>query len=140
MIEDVLDVSGSLTRLMRDESAALLEQGRCAEHAQIVAAKRRLSGQLDGEIARLNRVMPDWLQQLGDDAGAALRSAIADLREAAAANARIVERQLSLSNEMIAAVADEARRLSGNQGFSYQETGTMMHRDGTSPISVNTRL
>ena len=140
MIENILDVSASLTRLMGDEDAALLNIGRCAEHEQIVAAKRRLAGQLDGEIARLNREQPDWLQQLDEDAGAALRASVADLREAAAANARIVERQLSLSNDMIAAVAEEARRLSGNRGFSYQETGAMTHRDGTSPISVNTRL
>lgn len=140
MIENMLDVSGSLTRLMRDEGAALLEHGRCAEHAEIVAAKRRLAGQLDGEIARLNREMPDWLQQLGEDARVALHAAVADLGEAAAANARIVERQLSLSNDMIAAVAEEARRLSGNRGSSYQESGAMAHRVGTSPISVNTRL
>lgn len=140
MIESLLDISGSLSRLMHEEGSALLQHGRCAEHEQIVAAKRRLVGLLDGEIARLNRENPDWLEQLDEDAAAALRTAVGDLSEAASSNARIVDRQLSLSSEMIAAVAAEARRLSGNRGFSYLETGGMMLREGTSPISINTQL
>lgn len=140
MIETLLDASVSLTRLMCDESDALVQLGRCSEHEQIVAAKRRLVGQMEGEIARLNRENPDWLQQLDEDAAIALRTATADLREAAQNNARIVDRQLSLSNDMIAAVAGEARRLTGSGGLSYRETGTITQRDGTSPISVNTRL
>lgn len=140
MIESLLDIAGSLSRLMHEEGRALAEHGRCSEHEEIVAAKRRLVGLMDGEIARLNREAPDWLQRLDEDASMALRTAVGELSEAASGNARIVERQLSLSSEMIAAVAAEARRLSGNRGFSYLETGDMMLREGTSPISINTSL
>ena len=70
----------------------------------------------------------------------ALTDAMGTLRDAAASNATVVKRQLALSNDLIEAVAGEAKRLTGNGGCSYRDTGTMMLRDGTSPISVNTRL
>ena len=65
---------------------------------------------------------------------------IATLREAAAFNATVVKRQLALSNDLIEAVAGEAKRLTGNAGCSYRDTGSMAWRAGSSPISVNTSL
>ena len=140
MIDTMLDFARSLTTLMAEETDELLGRGQCADHAETVAAKRRLVAQLDTEIARLNRETPDWRQHLDQQVNLALGEAMATLRDAAAANAAVVDRHLSLSNEIIDAVAAEARRLTGNRGYSYRDTGTIMQRSGSSPISVNTRL
>lgn len=140
MIDTMLDFARSLTTLMAEETDELLGRGQCADHAETVAAKRRLVAQLDTEIARLNRETPDWRQHLDQKVNLALGEAMATLRDAAAANAAVVDRHLSLSNEIIDAVAAEARRLTGNRGYSYRDTGTIMQRSGSSPISVNTRL
>lgn len=140
MIDTMLDIARSLAMIMAEETEELSGRGQCADHAETVAAKRRLVAQLDTEIARLNREMPDWRQRSSEEENAALSEAMATLRDAAASNLAVVERHLSLSNEMIDAVAAEARRLTGNRGLSYRDTGAIMQRSGTSPISVNTRL
>lgn len=140
MIDTMLDMARSLSTLMAEESEQLSSHGLCADHAETVGAKRRLVAQLDTEIARLNREMPDWAQRASEQDKAALSEAMATLRDAAAHNITVVDRHLSLSNEMIDAVAAEARRLTGNRGLSYHDTGMIMQRSGTSPISVNTRL
>ena len=140
MIDTMLDIARSLTTLMAEESEQLSVRGQCADHVETVGAKRRLVAQLNTEVARLNREKPDWAQHASEQDNAALSEAMATLRDAAAHNVAVVDRHLSLSNEMIDAVAAEARRLTGNRGWSYRDTGMIMQRSGTSPISVNTRL
>ena len=140
MIDVILDKAQSLASVMTEETAALNQRGRYADHAEMVAAKRRLVAQMEAEIVRLNRETPNWLRDLDADQDAALTDAMGTLRDAAASNATVVKRQLALSNDLIEAVAGEAKRLTGNGECSYRDTGTMMLRDGTSPISVNTRL
>ncbi len=140
MIDNLLDTARSLTSLMGEETGALGAPGRMANHEELVAAKRRLVAQLEAEIVRLNREVPGWMNDLEEEEGAALSEAMETLRDAAISNVAIVDRQLSLSNDLIDAVAAEARRLTGNSGRSYLGTGSMMQREGTSPISINTRL
>ncbi len=140
MIDTILDISQSLSSVMAEETGALDQRGRYADHAEMVGAKRRLVAQMEAEIVRLNREAPNWLRDLDEEQDAALTEAMGTLRDAAISNARVVDRHLSLSNDLIDAVAAEARRLTGNAGCSYRDTGSMMWRDGTSPISVNTRL
>ena len=141
MIDTILDLARSLASLMTEETGALGERGRMADHEELVGAKRRLVAQLEAEIVRLNREAPSWMNELDEDQDAALSEAMATLRDAAISNASVVDRHLTLSNDLIDAVAAEARRLTGNAGCSYLGSGSIMLRDGgTSPISVNTRL
>ena len=140
MIEKMLDIARSLAALMAEETVSLGDRAWLADHEEMVAAKRRLVAQLEAEIARLNREAPNWMTQLNETEDAALTDAMAILRDAAISNASMVDRHLTLSNDIIDSIAAEAKRLTGNAGCSYLDTGTMMLRDGTSPISVNTRL
>lgn len=140
MIADMLDTARSLTAIMEAESAELNQHGRHADHAEIATAKARLVGQLEAGIASLTREMPDWAATLDDEDGAALRDAIGQLRDAAAANAAILDRQLNFSNDMMAVIAAEAKRIAGSRSISYQATGGLIESDGSRPISVNTSL
>lgn len=142
MIETMLDNACSLTKLMEEETAELTRKGRCGDHQELVSAKRRLAAQLEAEMVRLRREHGDWAQQLQGEDRDALRQALAELRDAAAVNARVVERQLSLSAEMMDAVSAEAKRLTGNGSHSYQQSGTIkeQRRSAVTPISINTRL
>ncbi|MBR0550942.1 hypothetical protein [Stakelama marina] len=140
MIEEMLDTARSLAALMEEESNELTGRGRHTDHAEIAAAKTRLVARLETEVARLNRESADWVTKLDEADSTALSDAMAALRDAAIVNAGVLDRQLSLSNEMIDAVSAEAKRLTGNRGLSYQATGALFARDGSSPISVNTRL
>ncbi|GAB5349262.1 flagellar protein FlgN [Alteriqipengyuania sp. 357] len=140
MIDNMLDIAQSLASLMSEETGSLGERGRMDEHEEMVAAKRRLVAQLEAEIVRLNREVPGWVSDLNAEQDAALTEAMATLRDAAVSNATMVDRHLAMSNDIIDAIAAEAKRLTGNAGCSYLDTGSMMRRTGSSPISVNTRL
>ena len=140
MIDSLLDAAQSLTSLMAEEDHALSTRGRCVDHAETVAAKRRVAAMLEAEIARLNRIDTNWMARLEEDDQTTLREAMAALSQAALANYQVLERHLSLSSEMMDAVTAEAKRLTGNRGCSYQINGALVQRDGSSPISVNTRL
>lgn len=140
MIDGMIETARSLAALMEEESDELTQRGRHPDHAEIAAAKTRLVASLEAEIARLNRETPGWAEKLDESESGALSEAMAALRDTATVNAKVLDRQLSLSNELIEAVSAEAKRLTGNRGLSYQATGVLSSRDQSSPISVNTRL
>ncbi|AXK43686.1 flagellar protein FlgN [Erythrobacter aureus] len=140
MISKLLDISNSLAELMRGETADLEGTGHHVDHEEISNAKLRLVANLEAEIARLNREHPEWLNALTDEDRATLSQVMQGLRDTAAENQVILKRHLDLSTELIDAVSDEARRVTGKGGVSYQSSGALAAQDKSSPISVNTQL
>ena len=49
MIDVILDKAQSLASVMTEETAALNQRGRYADHAEMVAAKRRLVAQMEAD-------------------------------------------------------------------------------------------
>ncbi|MDB5671885.1 MAG: hypothetical protein JWO25_2844 [Alphaproteobacteria bacterium] len=140
MTEDLLDLMRSLVILMDEETARLQGPGRFPDMAETAQAKVRLVAALETSNARLTRERPDWMETLPDEEREVLREAVAALRAASASNCAILKRQIELSNEMMAAVTHEARRLAGTRSTTYGAGGAIHRVDGAAPISVNTRL
>ena len=140
MTEDLLDLVRSLVILMEEETERLHTPGRFADMAETAAAKTRLVAALEAQNARLDRERPDWLQSLPEEERETLREAVTALRSASQRNSAILARQIELSNEMMAAVTHEARRLAGTRSTTYGATGNVHRVEGAAPISINTRL
>ena len=140
MANDVLDLMLSITALMEEETAKLATVVRFPEQGEIVDAKARLSGRLSTEIARLQREEPEWLEALDLDVREALTEASRHLHEASLVNARVLERQIELSTDMMAAIANEAQRLTGRQSETYGALGGLALRDDGAPIAINRKL
>lgn len=139
MTEQMLDTIRSITALMEEESARLTAPGRYLELAETAEAKVRLTARLGEMITRRRREQPDW-PAADPDRHEELRAAIARLRDVASENAAILKRQIDLSNEMMAAVAAEARRKSGKRGGTYGACGIVSDIDYSAPIAVSTSL
>lgn len=137
---DLIDVIRSLCYLMEQESDALATSGRMASLAETAAAKIRLVGQLDAELARLARATPGWQDTLDEAERREIADAVEHLRDAAAINADVLERQIEFSIELMAAIAEEAQRLSGRRSQTYAASGDLAGIALPSPISINTRL
>src|SRR5947199_66126 len=105
MANDVLDMMLSITALMQEETAKLGSYVRFPEQSEIVDAKTRLTGRLSSEIARLQREQPEWLETLDLDVRSALSDASRDLHEASLLNARVLERHIEFSTDMMNAIA-----------------------------------
>lgn len=131
---DLPDLVASLVELMETETAALLAGARCPDHDSLVAAKLRLTGQLEAALAAQART------GVIAAADADLAAALDRLAAAASANAAILRRKIDLSDELLAAVAGEVQRLHGARSATYGQQGRIASLDLPAPLSVNRAL
>lgn len=139
MQTDLVDLFRSLASISEEETF-LLRQGRRGEIAGLVQAKTRLVGAVDGEVARLDRVSPDWRDALDGDTRDELTELAGRLRTICAENGAALKRQIDLSDEMMAEIAADARRRHGSGSAAYGATGLIAGAGSTVPISLNASL
>jgi flagellar biosynthesis/type III secretory pathway chaperone len=140
MANEFIDIVESLSAIMEEETALLLSPRRYSDFAEMVAAKVKLVAAMEIKIAEHARTRVEWLASLAEETRDLLMAAIRQLGEAAQANAAVLARQIDLSTEMMAAVATEARRLSGMRGAIYGASGILCRTELATPISINTSL
>lgn len=140
MASEFIDILTSLTAIMEEETAVLLAPGRYSDFAEMAAAKIKLVAAIEIKTAGHARTRAEWLATLDDATREALFAAIRHLGTAAQVNARVLERQIDLSTEMMGVVAAEARRLSGMRSAVYGASGVLCRTELATPISVNASL
>jgi len=139
MIDNLIDVIASLTLIMREETDQLTSRSKNSSLAELAAAKLRLVGVLETELARVEREEAAWIDTLDEVRREKLFATLFALGEASAANAAVLERQIDLSVELIGAIATEAKRLAGRSTTTYGARGDIAQFDPAAPISVNSR-
>ncbi|WP_298675601.1 flagellar protein FlgN [uncultured Sphingomonas sp.] len=141
MTTRLLDAMTSLAALMQEETDQVSRAPYHPGLSEIAAAKLRLTGQIETEIARMKREAPDdWLDRIAPEMRDQLAEASLSLRDISTVNADILARQIDLSAEMMAAIAAEAQRLSGRRSTVYEASGGLGGMDVSAPISINARL
>lgn len=137
VIHEVLDLLSSLAMLMDEENTALGQTGHHEQLETLVAAKMRLVSGLEALLARLNREQPDWLEQVQVEERQEFRALIESVLTLAKENGIVLQRQIDISNDLIDAIAAEARRLSGSRSTTYTAIGALSKTEGVAPISVD---
>ncbi len=137
MIDNLIDVISSLTLIMQEETVRLTARDRGRDLAELAAAKLRLVGVLETQLARIEREQTDWADTIEEAVRERLFAALLALGEASNANASVLERQIDLSVEMIGAIAGEAKRLAGRSTVTYGMRGDLALFDPAMPISIN---
>lgn len=137
---ELIDAMISLTSLMEDETSKLGRVGNLAELAEIAGSKVKLGAWIEVEVVRLRRESPDWMSGLDAGTHAALAEASRTLRDTSLVNAQVIERQIELSVDIMAAIAGEAQRLTGRRSSTYGASGDVSRTESSAPISINTRL
>jgi len=137
--DNLIDIISSLTLIMTEETERLGRRDRAQDLVELTSAKVRLTGLLEAEIARLNREQPGWAQAMDQEQRARLTAVVSALGVASAENAAVIERQLQLSNELMAVIAEEARRQFKKRADTYSDAGTLSPIDIAPPISVNSQ-
>jgi flagellar biosynthesis/type III secretory pathway chaperone len=140
MIDDMIETIQSLNALMREETGLLATAGRSRDIEPVAAAKLKLTATLETQMATLAREQPDWRETMDAEPRAVLIEALDELQEVAADNARMLSRQIDLSRDIMDAIAEEAKRLSGTRRQTYGAAGGLFAMDQATPISVNTSL
>lgn len=140
MVSELIDTIRSLVALMREETDRLLSPGPNGDLGELAAAKGRLVGWIEARSANLERAQPDWYEKLEAEDREALTEVLAELRDLSAANAQALERQITMSVEMLDAIGKEAKRLSGTRTEIYGARGDVSRIELATPISINARL
>jgi flagellar biosynthesis/type III secretory pathway chaperone len=141
MTAQLIDAMVSLTALMEEESEQLARKAYLPALGEIAAAKLRLTGRIEADVAKLKRERPDdWAEAIEPELRAELAEASRNLRDASAVNQQILSRQIELSVEMMGAIAAEAQRLTGNRSTTYGACGGLGGMDAPAPISINAKL
>lgn len=137
MADNLIDVIASLTLIMREETDQLAAHAKTGSLTELAAAKLRLVGVLEAELARITREQANWVDTLDDARRDKLFATLFALGEASAANAAALERQIDLSVELIGAIATEAKRIAGRSTTTYGVRGDLASFDPAAPISIN---
>lgn len=137
---DMLELIGSLTLVIQEETERLEAGERVSDLAALAAAKARLVSSLEVMSVRAERNHPGWIEQLGDETRQKLADTVSMLKDVSLRNAYVLERQISLSQEMMDAVAAELRRLTGKSISTYDELGELACTETPAPISINTQF
>jgi flagellar biosynthesis/type III secretory pathway chaperone len=140
MTAQLIDAMVSLTALMEEESEKLARSPYLPELGEIANAKLRLTGRIEAEVARMKRESRDWMGAVPAEERDELKEASRALRDASEVNQQILARQIELSTDMLAAIAGEAKRLTGTRNTTYGACGGLGGMDAPAPISINARL
>jgi flagellar biosynthesis/type III secretory pathway chaperone len=139
-ISSLLDSINALIAVMEEESESLALNGPGESIAELAEAKGRLVSRMEGQIAKLNRENAAWHRDMESETRAELTAAYDDLHKASVVNSDILERQIDLSTEMLAAVGLEIERLTGRGATTYGRGGQVRIAKGRPPLSINTQL
>lgn len=137
MSEALIDLMTSLTDIMNEESELLRGREQLGSLSELATVKARLVGQLEEAMARQNRLEPQWAQELDEETRHQLKDCVEALRDASAVNADILERQMTLSSELLGAITNAARKVAGNRTFTYGAEGHLATAELPTPISFN---
>lgn len=140
MAAELIDLIRSLTSIMEEETMRLRTRGRSPDLVELALAKAKLVTALDTATARLSRQNRDWLTALGPEERDELIDALRTMKDASAPNQAALERQIELSTEILAAVATEAKRLTGNRHAVYGAAGRLSQIELATPISINSQF
>lgn len=137
MASELVEAMQSLAMLMDEENAALGQVGRLEHMETLVAAKLRLVSNVEATLVRLNREQPGWIEQLDDEERQEFRALVESVLEISQRNGETLQRQIDISNDLIDAIASEARRLNGSRSATYTANGALSKTAGVAPISVD---
>lgn len=140
----IIDTINTLICIMEEESETIALPGARPDPqrdlAELALAKSRLAGRLEQLTNGLARENPYWMKQMDDVTRGQLTKAYTDLHTASVVNADVLERQIDLSTELLAAVGMEIERLTGHGSKTYGVKGDMRRAKGRPPLSINTRI
>lgn len=127
----------SLAMIVDEENDRLTRPANASDLPELVAAKVRLAGIVEAESIRLAREQPRWLDDLPEEDQNEVRSLLETLVRRLGVNANLLERRIALCDEIMGAIAAEARRLTGAKSAVYGVRGTLMTSEQATPISIN---
>lgn len=137
MSVDLPEALASLTRILAEENALLRTPGYHAALGDLVAAKQRLAGLIGAELVRSGE---RWPEACGPDACDAVRPLLVEVQDLLRDNAALLRRRIALCDDLLGAIADDARRRTGGRASTYGARGRIAHVDQAVPIAINASL
>lgn len=135
LIEAIL----SLEMVLDEENARLRDTAYDPLLPGLVGAKIRLVGIIEAESVRLGAGERRWSADLDETARGELHRSIEGLFEKLDLNQHLLGRRIALCDDLIGAIAAEAKRAAGGRTTVYGAKGALSHADQATPISINSK-
>jgi len=130
----------SLDLILDEENARLGMPGFDLVPRELVAAKMRVVGVIDAAQVRLVAARSAGAAAPDAAACAATAAMLERTMQKLATNAALLERRIALCDDLMGAITDEAKRLSGGRSMVYRATGALSHAEQPTPIAINNSL
>lgn len=137
-IAELLDQANALVKAIEDETQALeARTGGVRVAVEQATRKKAMADAFDGKVAKLDRDWPNWKDEVQNGLSDRLTMTMAKLSSAAGKNAKILERHVAFSREMLQHVEAEMKRASSGQFAVYGQNGGSTDVRRHSPIALD---
>jgi len=130
----------SLDLILDEENARLGMPGFDLVPRELVAAKMRVVGVIEAAQVRLVAARSAGAAIPDAEGCAATAAMLERTMQKLATNAALLERRIALCDDLMGAITDEAKRLSGGRSMVYRATGALSHAEQPTPIAINNSL
>ncbi len=140
MTHDLDSALVSLDLILDEENARLGMPGFDLVPRELVAAKMRVVGAIEAAQVRLVAARSAGAAVPDAEGSAATAAMLERTMQKLATNAALLERRIALCDDLMGAITDEAKRLSGGRSMVYRATGALSHAEQPTPIAINNSL
>lgn len=140
MTHDLDSALVSLDLILDEENARLGMPGFDLVPRELVAAKMRVVGVIEAAQVRLVAARSAGAAVPDAEGSAATAAMLERTMQKLATNAALLERRIALCDDLMGAITDEAKRLSGGRSMVYRATGALSHAEQPTPIAINNSL
>ena len=140
MTHDLDSALVSLDLILDEENARLGMPGFDLVPRELVAAKMRVVGVIEAAQVRLVAARSAGAAIPDAEGSAATAAMLERTMQKLATNAALLERRIALCDDLMGAITDEAKRLSGGRSMVYRATGALSHAEQPTPIAINNSL
>ena len=140
MTHDLDSALVSLHLILDEENARLGMPGFDLVPRELVAAKMRVVGVIEAAQVRLVAARSAGAAVPDAEGSAATAAMLERTMQKLATNAALLERRIALCDDLMGAITNEAKRLSGGRSMVYRATGALSHAEQPTPIAINNSL
>lgn len=140
VIAESLRLAKDLTAIVEEETERLTNGESASSLRTLVESKTRLTEQFEQQLRLLKQTDPAVIEACPVEERDELKIALARLSESTIENGKIIIRKQALTDDLLGAVVEEARRSNGATIMRYGDTGSKRPGHRSAAVAVDTRL
>lgn len=140
VVDECIRLAEALIAVIEEETRRLSAGELASSLKSLVSSKVRQAEQLERQLVILKKSDPAAIKATGEEKHGQLGEALQRLVEVCADNGKVIVRRQALSDDLLGAILDEARRVSGATIMRYCEKGGSKPGHRSAAVSIDARF